>query len=128
MRDVGRALAVLATLPPSDLPAVVHLSGDSKSMAEIASIMEAADPRKEHIEVTRVALESYKAQVLANPRPTPEKYLRFLMGEGCIDHTAVGLGNNNALFESAEGFEGWRSMKELAAESNGKPWLVDWDE
>ena len=127
MRDVGRALAVLATLPSSKIPDMVHLSGDTKSVSEIAAIMEAADPLREPIEVTTVALESYKAEVIADPRPTPERYLRFLMGEGRIDHTKDAMGNDNALIENADGLEGWRSMKDLAAETSGKPWMVDWE-
>ncbi|KAM0274941.1 hypothetical protein ACHAQH_007709 [Verticillium albo-atrum] len=123
MQDVGSALAVLLTLPPEEVPAQVHLSGDSKSVAEIARIMEEAGERKEPIEVTSVALEPYKAEVLASPLPTPEKYLRFLMGEGLIDHTKGGLENDNSLIEEAEGFEKWRSMKDLAAEVKGKPWV-----
>jgi hypothetical protein len=123
MRDVGRALGVLSTLDPGKVPEQVHLAGDSKSMAQIARIMEEASGEKEGgIEVTSVPLTEYKADVFANPRPTPEKYLRFLMAEGLIDHTGKGLGNDNALVEGAEGFERWQSLKDLAGETGGKPW------
>ncbi|KAH7369170.1 isoflavone reductase family protein [Plectosphaerella cucumerina] len=123
MRDVGRALGVLSTLDPGKVPEQVHLSGDSKSMAQVARIMEEASGEKEGgIEVTSVPLAEYKADVFANPRPTPERYLRFLMAEGLIDHTEKGLGNDNALVEGAEGFGRWQSLKDLAGETGGKPW------
>ncbi|KAF4437780.1 isoflavone reductase family [Fusarium acutatum] len=80
MYDVGKALAILASQPAGTIPPEVHLSGDNKSMAEIAQIMEANGA--DRIQVTSVPLESYKASVLAKPSPTPERYLRFLMGEG----------------------------------------------
>jgi hypothetical protein len=126
MSDVGRALAVLSTIPLSDIPAQVHLSGDSKSMADIARIMEKEREATEPIKVEEIALEPYKAEVLANPLPTPEKYLRFLMGEGMIDHTQTAMGNDNALVEKDPGFGRWRSMKDLAAETKGLPW-ADYD-
>lgn len=122
MRDVGRALAVLSTLDPSKVPEQVHLSGDSKSVAQIARIMEEADDKKRRIEVTSLALEPYKDHVLGHPLPTPEKYLRFLMAEGLIDHTRMGLGNDNVLVEGADGIKGWFSLKDLAEETGGRPW------
>lgn len=122
MDDVGRALGVLSTLDPGKVPEQVHLAGDSKSMAQIAQIMDEACGKKNGIEVTSVPLAEYKADVFANPRPTPEKYLRFLMAEGLIDHTEKGLGNDNALVEGAGGFGGWKTLQDLARETGGKPW------
>jgi hypothetical protein len=126
MHDVGTALAILASSPSGSIPAEVHLSGDSKSFSEIAAIME------EHgagvIEVSSVSLESYKAKVLAKPSPTPERYLRFLMAEGKIDHTDEGLGNQNRVVTSVDGFGTWKSVVDLAKETNGRPWADhDWE-
>lgn len=122
MRDVGRALAVLSTLPPSEIPDQIHFSGDSKSVAEIAEIMEQASEDRKPIQVTEIPLQPYKADVFANPLPTPEKYLRFLMAEGLIDHTKAGLGNDNALVEKDPGFGKWQSIPDLAADTKGRPW------
>ncbi|CRK49016.1 hypothetical protein BN1723_008336 [Verticillium longisporum] len=76
MHDVGRALAALAVLPPAEVPEKVHLAGDTKSVAEIARIMEQASEDQKPIEVTTLDLHPYKANLLANPEPMPEKYLR----------------------------------------------------
>jgi hypothetical protein len=40
--------------------------------------------------------------VLRGPAVTPERHLRFLMGDGRIDHTAVGMGNANELVNLGE--------------------------
>ncbi|KAM0538399.1 hypothetical protein ACHAPP_001070 [Verticillium nonalfalfae] len=117
MHDVGRALAALAVLPPAEVPEKVHLAGDTKSVAEIARIMEEASEDQKPIEVSTVDLNPYKANLLANPEPTPEKYLRFLMGEGLIKHTAGGLGNDNSIIEGDGGFGKWKSLKDLALET-----------
>ncbi|KAJ4152729.1 hypothetical protein LMH87_009252 [Akanthomyces muscarius] len=100
MHDVGKALAVLASRTADTVPPEMHLSGDSKSMLEIAEIMEANGAGR--VEVTHVPLESYKAGVLARPSPTPERYLRFLMGEGKIDHSAEPMGDQNYLLQVVE--------------------------
>lgn len=127
MHDVGAALAVLASSPPGAVPAEVLLGGDSRSFSEIAGVME--DNGAGRIEVSSVPLEEYRARVLARPTPTPERYLRFLMGEGKIDHTEGGLGNHNHLVQGAGGVESWKSMADLAKETRGTPWAdVDWEE
>lgn len=118
--DVGRAVTIMASLNPSDIPDEINLSGDSKSFIEIARIME--DAGSKPITVSSIPLESYRSQVLSNPKPTPERYLRFLMGEGNIDHTESGLGNGNKLIESHASFGKWKSMQDLARETKGVPW------
>ncbi|KIL83644.1 hypothetical protein FAVG1_13127 [Fusarium avenaceum] len=126
MHDVGKALAILALSPSGSIPAEVHLSGDSKSFSEIAAIME--EHGSDVIEVSSVSLELYKAKVLAKPSPTPERYLRFLMAEGKIDHTDEVLGNQNRLVTSVDGFGTWKSVVDLAKETNGRPWADhDWE-
>ncbi|KAK8927899.1 hypothetical protein H634G_05532 [Metarhizium anisopliae BRIP 53293] len=117
--DIGRALANLASLPLGDVPDEVSLNGDSKSFQEIADIMRASGAGQ--IDVTSVPLAAYKAQVLADPSPTPERYLRFLMGEGKIDHSDTGLGNQNGVVLRG-GPVAWMRMQDLAKETGGKPW------
>lgn len=123
--DVGQALAILASSPQAAIPAEVHLSGDSKSLSEIAAIMEEHGAGR--IEVSSVPLESYKAKVLAKASPTPERYLRFLMGEGKIDHTDEGLGNQNGVIAGDDGLGSWKLVVDLAKETDGRPWAdYDW--
>ncbi|KHN97510.1 isoflavone reductase family protein [Metarhizium album ARSEF 1941] len=122
--DVGRALANLASLPAGEVPAEVYLSGDSKSFQEIADIMKAHGAGD--VDVTSVPLAPYKAEVLTNPSPTPERYLRFLMGEGKIDHSEQGLGSQTDVVLRGGPIE-WTQVKDLAAETGGKPWAdSDW--
>ncbi|KAF5703117.1 isoflavone reductase family [Fusarium globosum] len=126
MYDVGKALAILASHPVGTIPPEVHLSGDSKSMTEIAEIMEESGAGR--IQVTSVPLETYKANVLAKPSPTPERYLRFLMGEGKIHHSTDGIGNQNDIVQVAGDLSTWMSMSQLAKESHGRPWAeAEWE-
>lgn len=116
MDDTDRALAVLASLPPSSVPPEVYLSGDSKSFADIDKIM--GDHGAGQVEVTSIPLAEYKAQVLSNPSPTPERYLRFLMAEGKLDHGRDGgLGNRNHLVQGVGKVDVFRSMADLARDS-----------
>ena len=124
--DVGRAIAVLASMPPHDVPDQIHLSGDSKSVAEIAEIMEEAGADK--IALSSIDIQPFRASVIANPSPTPERYLRFLMGEGLIDHTDSGLKNDNSYFDRFQGFGNWKTIRHLAQDTKGKPWAdYKWD-
>jgi hypothetical protein len=126
MYDVGKALAILACQPVGTIPPEVHLSGDSKSMTEIAELMEANGAGR--IQVTSVPLESYKASVLAKPSPTPERYLRFLMGEGKIQHSIDGIGNQNDIVQATGALSTWMSMSQLAKEARGRPWAeAEWE-
>ena len=118
--DVGKAVALLASMPVSEVPAEVQLAGDSRSFNEVADIMESAGGGD--IEVTSIDLAQYKRDVIARPSPTPERYLRFLMGEGKIDHSDAGLGSQNALIENEADFGGWTTISDLAKETNGRPW------
>lgn len=125
MHDVGKALAVLASQRADTVPPEVHLSGDSKSMLEIAEIMEANGAGK--VEVIHVPLEGYKAGVIARPSPTPERYLRFLMGEGKIDHSAERMDDQNYLLQAAGTGLTWTSVSQLAKETKGRPWAdTEW--
>ncbi|RGP78960.1 isoflavone reductase family [Fusarium longipes] len=126
MYDVGKALAILASQPIDTISPEVHLSGDIKSMNEIANIMEANGAG--HIHVTTVPFESYKAGVLANPSSTPERYLRFLMGEGKIQHSVDGVGNQNHTVQLYGGLSSWISVSQIAKETHGKPWAdAEWE-
>jgi len=123
--DVGKAVAILASLPIANVPSEVHLSGDTKSFAEIAQVMGKAGGGP--IEVSSIEMAQYKQDVLSKPSPTPERYLRFLMGEGKIDHSETGLGNANQLVEADGTFGAWMSLEDLAKATHGMPWGdTDW--
>lgn len=123
--DVAKALAILASRPPNELPDELQLSGDSKSFEQIADMMTKAGGGP--IEVLSTDLATYKNQVLSKPSPTPERYLRFLMGEGKIDHTEAGMSNQNSLVNTDPDFGEWESVKQLVQETSGTPWASsDW--
>lgn len=116
--DVGKALAAISCLPLTSIPEEVALHGDGKSFEEIAEMMEQNGAGS--IRMSTIPLAAYKAEVLANPSPTPERYLRFLMGEGKIDHSDDGLGNQNRA--ALQSVVRWKQMADLAQETGGKPW------
>ncbi|XHG05763.1 hypothetical protein AWENTII_008976 [Aspergillus wentii] len=120
MEDVGRAVATLVSSSIDAVPEQIHLSGDSKSVEEIAQIMQ--ENGSGSIKVSCIDLEEYKSKILARPSGTPERYLRFLMGEGKIDHTQDGIGNGNDIVNANETNWKWKSMQDLAHETGGRPW------
>lgn len=118
--DIGKAVASLATLPKEKIPDTVHLAGDTRSFAEIAAIMQAAGAGS--IEITEVELKKYKEETTSKPSWEPSMYLRFLMGEGKINHTAASLGNSNELVNPNQKSWKWVTLVDLAKENKGKPW------
>lgn len=119
--DVGRVVATLATLVVSKIPDSIRVGGDTISMRKTALIMEAAGAGP--VKVTQISLPEYKSAVLAEGKTTPEKFLRFLMGEGKINHESGGLGNGNELVNPGGRSWQWKTMSTLAEETNGKPWF-----
>ncbi|KAJ5156244.1 hypothetical protein N7492_009047 [Penicillium capsulatum] len=118
--DVGRTVAALAALPRERVPETVHVGGDTRSIAEIAAIMQ--DAGAGEIKVTDVPLVKYKSDATATTSWDPARYLRFLMGENKICHMAGGLGNDNELVnEMQRGWE-WKTVADLARETKGQPW------
>ena len=119
--DVGRSVAQLAAKPPDQIPGKVHIGGDTRSIAEVAQIMEQAGAGK--IEVSEVGLNEYKAETTKDTSSTdPAKFLRFLMGERKIEHTTQGMGNSNEGVNPGESVWKWKRLEELAKETGGKPW------
>ncbi|EAW12303.1 isoflavone reductase family protein [Aspergillus clavatus NRRL 1] len=118
--DVGRAVASLAAMPVMAIPEVVHVGGDSKSIADIAKIMEEAGAGE--IAVTEIDLVEYKREKTAEVSNKPAAYLRFLMGENKINQTPSGLGNDNELVNHEEKTWKWKTMKDLAQATEGRPW------
>lgn len=119
LEDVGRAVGVLALMPVEQVPGVVRLAGDTVSMRGVAGLMGGVSD--EHIEVKEVGLDEYKRRTLESKVPKPSWYLRFLMGEGKLDHGVGGLGNQNEVVNPVELRWRWKTMKEWAKETGGRP-------
>ncbi|GKZ29267.1 hypothetical protein AbraIFM66950_004073 [Aspergillus brasiliensis] len=122
LEDVGKSVAALASLPVAEVPEVVHLAGDSRSVREIAEIMGAVAGGGGEIEVVEVGLEGFKKETTAQESWDPAAYLRFLMGEGKILHTRDGLGNDDELVNPGQRVWKWETLRDLAEKTGGRPW------
>lgn len=119
LRDVGRTVASLATLPAEKIPDVVHVGGDSRSIVEIAGIMESAGAGR--IDIDCLPYEKYKKETTVEPSWRPAAYLWFLMGDGGIAHTPAFLGDDNELVNPGQRLWRWKTVEDLAKETNGQP-------
>ncbi|KAJ5203177.1 hypothetical protein N7449_005256 [Penicillium cf. viridicatum] len=117
--DVGRTVASLATMPTEEIPDVVHVGGDSRSIAEIAGIMESAGAGR--IDIDCLPYETYKKETTAEPSWRPAAYVWFLMGDGGIAHTPAFLGDDNELVNPGQRLWKWKTVEYLAKETNGQP-------
>lgn len=120
LHDVGKSIASLATFPEEKIPDIVHLAGDTRSIADIASIMQAAGAGQ--IDVGEIPYETYKAETTSEASWDPAAYLRFLMGDGNINHTSAGLGNDNELVNPGQRLWRWKTLEDLAKQTKGRPW------
>ncbi|KXG53014.1 uncharacterized protein PGRI_000640 [Penicillium griseofulvum] len=117
--DVGRTVASLATMPVEKIPNIVHVGGDSRSVAEIAGIMESAGAGR--IDIDCLPYEEYKTKTIAKPSWDPAPYMWFLMGDGSIAHIPGCLGNDNDLVNPDQKLWKWKTVEDLAKETNGQP-------
>ncbi|KAJ5929224.1 isoflavone reductase family protein [Penicillium verhagenii] len=92
----------------------------TRSFDEIAGIMQTAGAGS--IVVSEVELKKYKEETTSELSWDPSIYLRFLMGEGKINHTARGLGNSNELVNPNQKLWKWVTLSDLAKENKGRPW------
>lgn len=120
LEDVGRVVASLATLARDEIPDTVHIGGDTRNFLEIAEIMK--DGGAGQIDVSETPLDEYKKEVTTKTAWDPAPYLRFLMGENKINHSAGALGNDNTLVNPNGDLWTWKSLTDLARETSGKPW------
>lgn len=118
--DVGRTVAALAALPKERVPGTVHVGGDTRSISQIAALMQAEHSGQ--IEVVSVSLLKYKSDAAATTSWDPARYLRFLMGENKICHTSDGLRNDNELVNDMQRRWRWKTLADLARETKGQPW------
>jgi hypothetical protein len=119
--DVGKAVAVLATMIPSDVPEKVRVSGDSMNMRDIANEM--GEARGCEIEVNSLDAEAFARKGLVQEDLTdPSKYVWVLIGNGKIDFSGGNLDNQNELVNPGEGLWKWESMREYTKETKGGAW------
>ncbi|KGO36151.1 hypothetical protein PEX1_030550 [Penicillium expansum] len=117
--DVGRAVASLATMPTENIPDAVHVGGDSRSVEEIAGIMESTGAGR--IDIECLPYEKYKKETTAEPSWDPAAYMWFLMGDGGIAHTPAFLGDDNELVNPGQRLWKWKTVEDLGKETNGQP-------
>ena len=118
--DVGKAVGQLLQMTPEHVPDQVHLSGDVKSFAQIATLM--GKESRSEIKVVEKGLAASREQELKSPRPDPSGCLRFLMGEGKINHSANAMGCDNELVNQNESRWKWKTLAEEAKATGGRPW------
>ena len=126
--DVGRAVVAAVTrVPLQELPEYVRISGDEVSVREIARLMGAAagDGAGDGIKVEAISEEEYKKEVFAKKQEGgPAEFLRFQVGNGELDFGKGGHGNQNELLNPGQGMWEWKTMKEYAEETKGRPWCL----
>lgn len=116
-QDIGRSIVELSLLP--EPPQFVHLAGDTRTIREVAKEMERSGSGP--IEIVEIDLDNYKSSVLEGTENRPERNLRFLMGEGKIDHSETGLGNDRELINPGEKKWRWKGVADIGKETGGKP-------
>lgn len=125
LADIGRTVASLALRPPENVPDAVHVAGDTLSVADIAGVMKSAGAGS--ITISEIDLKRYRAVTAATKSAEdPGPFLRFLMGEGSVDHSAWSMGCDNEMVNPGETLWRWKRMVDLAAETKGVPYRVGW--
>lgn len=117
--DIARVVAALAVMDPQSLPDDIRIMGDARSANEIAELMGKAGAGD--IEVTSIDYDEYRKKTIEEGSLYPAKYLRFLMGDGRLDHSDTGLGNKNELVNPGGKSWKWKTMEEFAKETGGRP-------
>ena len=83
-------------------------------------------PRSE-ISVKTIDATEYRRKTIESGERDPAGYLRFLIGNGSIDHCSKvegGIGNDNELVNPGGARWKWKSMANYAAEIHGRPWIT----
>ncbi|KAK5084726.1 hypothetical protein LTR05_005804 [Lithohypha guttulata] len=123
--DVGKAVAQLSRMPVDTVPSQLHLGGDTVTVRDIAQVMEKAGSSS--IRIIELDLPEFKRRTLNTETSDPSQHIRFLMGEGRVDHSENRFGNDNQLVNKDESIWKWMTMKQYASESKGRPWSgVGW--
>ena len=123
--DVGNVVAQIARTPIEQVPKSLHISGDALTVKQLAAAMENAGSSP--IQIKEIDIDTFKRKAVAEGTQDPAKCLRFLMGEGKIDHTKSGLGNDNEVVNPTQRNWHWKTVAQYAEETNGRPWAdFDW--
>ncbi|KAM3423094.1 hypothetical protein BST61_g553 [Cercospora zeina] len=123
--DVGKTVAQIARMRYEDVPPQLHISGDALSIRQVARVLEHAGSPP--IDVEEIQAGEFKSRAIADDTLDPMNYLRFLMGEGKINHTASVVGNDNELVNPGQRLWTWKTVSEYADDVQGQPWFdYDW--
>ncbi|KAF3939754.1 hypothetical protein ABW19_dt0209094 [Dactylella cylindrospora] len=118
IQDIAKSIAsAIANVPIDQLPDKLYISGDSTSLNQVAKLM--TDAGAGNIETTNVDLAEYKTNTFAAKGLNPAAFLRFLMAEGNIDNEPL---SNNELVNPGQKYWKWKTMKDYAGETKGRPW------
>jgi hypothetical protein len=118
LADVGRSIASLARLPPSEIPDHVRIAGANVSFKEASEAMTSVSGNK--IDLKEVDLESYKKKTTESATGgDPAGFIKFVMGEGKLDFSE----NQNQVVNPGEKLWKWKTVQEYAKDVGGKPWI-----
>ena len=117
LQDVGKAVASLSRLPPSQVPDHVRIVGSNISFKDASKAMTAVSGQK--IELKEVELGPFKAKTTEKMERDPASFIRFIMGEGKLDFTQ----NENETANPGETLWKWETVQDYANEVGGKPWI-----
>ncbi|KAF7189355.1 Isoflavone reductase [Pseudocercospora fuligena] len=118
--DIGRSVAQLCLLPPSHIPDIIHLAGTTNSMVQMADII--ARERRDQMKVVELSLSDYKASVLVSSPSNEAEYLKFVIGEGKVNHGKGGLWNGNELVNPRESSWKWKTFEDMVKENDERLW------
>ncbi|KAH9203551.1 isoflavone reductase family protein [Leptodontidium sp. 2 PMI_412] len=121
MADTGKIVAALASLPYGKVPEFARFGGDTISCAEIAKVMK--DNGGPEIQIEELDLGEFKKRVLEENGLMPAEHIRFVMGEGGIDHRVEGMGSDVDLVNEGEKRWKWKRVGNYAAEVKGRPFV-----
>jgi hypothetical protein len=117
LADIGKGIAALACLPPSEIPDHVRMVGSNISFKEASEAMTAVSGNP--IEIKEIELEAFKKDTTKKSEGDPAAFIRFVMGEGKLDFSK----NENEVFNPGEKVFKWKTLQEYAKEVDGKPWF-----
>ena len=124
--DIGRAVAALSLLPLDKVPSDVRISGDAKSIREVAQILDEVAVDGQAITVENVDVEEKRRHAREKlGRGDPASFIVLSMGTGKLDFSSTGRGNNNELINPGEQSWRWKTVKDYAEETKGRPY-AEW--
>jgi hypothetical protein len=117
LEDVGKAVASLSRLPPSEVPDHVRIVGSNISFKDASEAMTTISGQT--IKLKEVELAPFKAKTTEKTEGDPASFIRFIMGEGKLDFSQ----NENEIANPGETLWQWKTVQEYAKHVGGKPWI-----